>query len=161
MSKVLKKKLDRYFDEAKKHIQKIESAKKILQNVMPLSKENLSILSEREQDKLDILIFRFAKLQDLLGRKIFRAILSFSGYETNLPFVELLSELEREGLIEVDRWMALRDARNAIAHEYPNEEELIVDELNFIYEEIKYLIELTQKLEEYFSAIKSKRATRD
>ena len=161
MSKILKEKLERYFEEAKKHIQKIKSAKAVLQNVMPLNEKSLVKLSEREQDKLDILIFRFAKLQDLLGRKIFRSILDFSGYESNVPFVEILSELEREGLIEVNRWMALRDARNAIAHEYPNEEEQIVGELNFIYEEVEYLIELTRKLEEYFGAIKSKRAARD
>ena len=161
MSKILEEKLERYFEEAKKHIRKIKSAKEVLQDVMPLSKESLAKLSEREQDKLDILIFRFAKLQDLLGRKIFRSILDFSGYESNVPFVEILSELEREGLIEVNRWMALRDARNAIAHEYPNEEGKIVDELNFIYEEVEYLTQLTQKLEEYFGAIKSKRAARD
>ena len=161
MSKILEEKLNRYFEEAKKHIQKIKSAKEILQDVMPLSGESLIKLSEKEQDKLDILIFRFAKLQDLLGRKIFRSILDFSGYESNVPFVEILSELEREGLIEIDKWMALRDARNAIAHEYPNEEKRIVDELNFIFEEVEYLIQLTQKLEEYFGAIKSKRAARD
>ncbi len=161
MSKILEEKLERYFEEAKKHIQKIKSAKEILQDVMPLSGESLIKLSEKEQDKLDILIFRFAKLQDLLGRKIFRSILDFSGYESNVPFVEILSELEREGLIEIDKWMALRDARNAIAHEYPNEEKKIVDELNFIFEEVEYLIQLTQKLEEYFGAIKSKRAAGD
>ena len=154
-------KLESYFEEAKKHIQKIEIAQEILQSAMPLDAKSLANLSEREQDKLDILIFRFAKLQDLLGRKIFRTILSYSGYETDIPFVEILSELEREGLIEVDKWMALRDARNAIAHEYPNEEEQIVDELNFIYDEVGYLIELTRRLKEYFYAIKSKRAARD
>ena len=161
MAKILEEKLMRYFEEAKKHIQKIQSAKKVLKNVMPLNEENFIRLNEREQDKLDILIFRFAKLQDLLGRKIFRAILSYSGYEINLPFVEILSELERERLLEVDRWMALRDTRNAIAHEYPNEELQLANELNFIYNEVEYLIELTQNLEEYFNAIKFKRAKRD
>lgn len=158
---VTEERLERYFEEAKKHIQKIKAAQEILQNVMPLDAKSLMGLDEREQDKLDILIFRFAKLQDLLGRKIFRTILSYSGYETDIPFVEILSELEREGLIEVERWMALRDARNAIAHEYPNEEAQIVDELNFIYDEVGYLVELTSRLEEYFYAIKSKRAARD
>ena len=158
---VTEERLKRYFEEAKKHIQKIKAAQEILQNVMPLDAKSLMGLDEREQDKLDILIFRFAKLQDLLGRKIFRTILSYSGYETDIPFVEILSELEREGLIEVERWMALRDARNAIAHEYPNEEAQIVDELNFIYDEVGYLVELTSRLEEYFDAIKSKRAARD
>jgi len=158
---VTEERLERYFEEAKKHIQKIKAAQEILQKVMPLDAKSLMGLDEREQDKLDILIFRFAKLQDLLGRKIFRTILSYSGYETDIPFVEILSELEREGLIDVERWMALRDARNAIAHEYPNEEAQIVDELNFIYDEVGYLVELTSRLEEYFDAIRSKRAARD
>ena len=158
---VIEERLKRYFEEAKKHIKKIEVARDVLQRVMPLDESSLAKLYEKEQDKLDILIFRFAKLQDLLGRKIFRSILAYSGYATDISFVEILSELERERLIDIDRWMALRDARNAIAHEYLNEQKQIVDELNFVYHEIGYLIELTHRLEEYFDAIKSKRAARD
>ena len=149
--------LERYFQESKSHIEKIENARAVLSSVMPLTKQNITKLNEREQDKLEILLFRFAKLQDLLGVKIFRAILAYSGYDVDRPFWEIMSELEREGLLDIKRWIALRDTRNAIAHEYPGEEERIIEELNFIYEEVEYLMELNQKLQEYYSEIASKR----
>jgi len=157
VKQVIKERLENYFIEAQKHIVKIQSAKSLLKKVMPLNQDIFQKLSEQEQDKLDVLIFRFSKLQDLLGRKIFKAILEYSGFDTNISFLKILSELERASLLEVDRWVSLRDARNAIAHEYPNEEEHLIEEINFIYKEIDYLIELTQKLEEYFDEIKSSR----
>ncbi len=149
--------LERYFQESKSHIEKIENARAVLSSVMPLTKQNITKLNEREQDKLEILLFRFAKLQDLLGVKIFRAILAYSGYDVDRPFLEIMSELEREGLLDIKRWIALRDTRNAIAHEYPGEEERIIEELNFIYEEVEYLMELSKRLQEYYREIASKR----
>ncbi len=153
---LIAERLINYFNEAKKHIDKIESVKELLDKKMPLSMESFYELSERELDKLDVLVFRFSKLQDLLGQKIFRYILEYSGFDTNISFVKILSELEREGLLEIDRWRALRDARNAIAHEYPNEEDIMIDEINFIYQEVWYLVELTKRVEEYFYEIDSK-----
>ena len=88
--------------EAKHHIDKIEGARMVLRNAMPLSLDTFAKLNEKEQDKLDILLFRFAKLQDLLGSKIFRTLLSYSEFDTDVAFVEILAELERAGLIEVD-----------------------------------------------------------
>lgn len=153
---LIAERLINYFNEAKKHIDKIESVKELLDKKIPLSMESFYELSERELDKLDVLVFRFSKLQDLLGQKIFRYILEYSGFDTNISFVKILSELEREGLLEIDRWRALRDARNAIAHEYPNEEDIMIDEINFIYQEVWYLVELTKRVEEYFYEIDSK-----
>ncbi len=153
---LIAERLINYFNEAKKHIDKIESVKELLDKKIPLSMESFYELSERELDKLDVLVFRFSKLQDLLGQKIFRYILEYSGFDTNISFVKILSELEREGILEIDRWRALRDARNAIAHEYPNEEDIMIDEINFIYQEVWYLVELTKRVEEYFYEINSK-----
>ena len=141
---LIQERLENYFNEAKKHIEKIKSAKDVLDKKMPLDMESFQNLSERELDKLDILVFRFSKLQDLLGQKIFRYILDYSGFSINTSFINILSELERSGFLEVDKWRALRDARNIIAHEYPNEEEIMIDELNFIYKEVDYLIELAK-----------------
>ena len=154
---IVKERLTNYFNETKKHIAKIESVKRALDNIMPLDIESFDKLSEIKQDKLDVLVFRFSKLQDLLGRKIFRTILEYSGFDTNISFVKILSELEKESLLNVDRWISLRDVRNAIAHEYPNEEENMIEEINFIYKEVWYLVELSKKLEEYFYEINSKR----
>jgi len=154
---MLETRLTYYFDEAEKHIDKIRKANIILDKVMPIDIEKLENLSEQQQDKLDILAFRFSKLQDLLGDKIFRNILEYSGFNIQQSFVKLLSELEKEEILELNRWIELRDARNKIAHEYPDNEDNLTSSINFIYENSSYLIELIDKLERYFNEIKIKR----
>lgn len=150
---MLQKRLNDYFKEAKIHIGKIRQANSVLEKIMPLDLESFEDLSEKEQDKLDILAFRFAKLQDLLGDKVFRMILEYSGFNVQRKFIELLSELEKEGILDLDKWIELRNARNKIAHEYPDERENLIEAINFIFMESIYLIDLTQKLEEYFDEI--------
>ena len=157
MSNSLQDRLEKYFIISKKHIEKILNTKKTTKDLFPLDIDTLKNLSETKQDKIDVLIFRFSKLQDLLGKKIFKNILEYSGFNTNISFLEILSELDKESLINIDTWLELRDIRNAIAHEYPEEEETVVNELNFIYENVDYLISITHKLEEYFNEIKAKR----
>jgi len=154
---MLEKRLKLYFAEAKGHIDKIKKANAVLNEVMPINADTLESLSEARQDKLDILAFRFSKLQDILGDKIFRMVLEYSGFNTQRSFVELLGELEREGLLDLDLWIELRGARNKIAHEYPYDHEKLVSAINFIYTNSDYLITLTQKLEEYFYEIKKRR----
>ena len=154
---MMEKRLKLYFAEASGHIDKIKRANAVLAGVMPMNEEALESLPEAAQDKLDILAFRFSKLQDILGDKIFRMILEYSGFNVQRPFIELLGELEREGLLDLDLWIELRNARNKIAHEYPYDSEKLVSAINFIYSHSDYLIELTQKLEEYFYAIKNRR----
>lgn len=158
---MLKKRLRYYFDEAKKHIDKIQKANSILKEVMPIDIALLESLSEQQQDKLDILAFRFSKLQDLLGDKIFRNLLEYSGFNVQQSFVKLLSELQREGILDLNQWIALQNARNKIAHEYPDNGDNLTSSINFIYDNSDYLIELTYKLERYFDEITTRRDSSD
>ena len=155
---MIEKKLSLYFQEAQKHIDKINLSKETLKKHYPFTIDTLEELTEIENDKLDVLAFRFAKLQDLLGEKIFRNILNLMGYNIQKPFFEILAELEREGLIDIKKWIALRNARNAISHEYPYQEEKIVEAVNFIIENSSYLINVTNKLQRLFDEIVSKRS---
>jgi len=111
-----------------------------------------------ENDKFDVLAFRFAKLQDLFGEKIFRNLLDLMGYNTQKPFIEILAELEREGLLDINKWVALRNARNTISHEYPYQEEKLIEAINFIIKNSDYLIDVTNKLKRLFDEIISKRS---
>jgi len=154
---MLKKRLEYYFSEAKKHINKIENSNRVLAEVMPIDITTFENLSEQQQDKLDILAFRFSKLQDLLGDKIFRNILEYSGFNVQQSFVKLLAELEKEKILDINRWISLREARNKIAHEYPDNEESLTTSINFIYQNSDYLIELTDRLERYFNEITTQR----
>ena len=67
-------------------------------------------------------LFNFSKLQDKIGAKLFKKILyelkeidSFS-----IPMRDVLNLLEQLEIIETaSSWDELREARNAIAHDYP------------------------------------------
>jgi len=147
---MIKEKLKLYFEEGEKHIEKIKKAKEVLNRYYPFTIDTLEDLNEFENDKLDILAFRFAKLQDLMGEKIFRNILNLMGYNTQRPFIEILNELEREGLIETKIWISLRNARNSISHEYPEDYEKLIDGINFLIKNSDYLINSFYKLKRLF-----------
>ena len=143
----VEERLQFYFLEADRHIEKIKRANKILSALYPFDADKLEELSEVQKDKLDVFIFRFSKLQDLLGEKIFRNYFEFSGRDSAIPFVNLLSELEKEGIIEVQKWRELRLLRNAIAHEYPNCEDDLIEAINDILKNVGYLVTIKENLE--------------
>jgi len=153
-NEIIKKKLLLYFEEGDKHIEKIQKSINILEKYYPFT-NTLEELNEIEKDKLDVLAFRFAKLQDLIGEKIFRNILNLMGFNTQKPFIEILAEFERENILEINKWIALRNARNSISHEYPDSQELI-DGINFLIQDSNYLILVFEKLKRLFNEINKK-----
>ena len=94
---------------------------------MPLTVELYARLSDVDMSFVDQLIFRFSKLQDTLGEKIFPAILTLSEEDVKRKtFVDILNRLEELDVINKNHWLKLRETRNQIAHEYSfNTEELL------------------------------------
>ena len=64
-------KLNLYLKETNIHITKLENVLKRLKEIYPLNLSKFETLNYSEKDMLDTLSFRFAKLQDLIGSKIF------------------------------------------------------------------------------------------
>ena len=84
--------------ECNQHKKRLLGAKNRLKDYIPLSVERYNILDEVYISTIDQMIFRFSKLQDLLGSKIFRAYLESAGFVVEeKSFNELLKELEKEG----------------------------------------------------------------
>lgn len=64
--------------------------------------------------------------------------------------LDKINKLERLGIIEnVELWKEMRDARNHIAHEYPDHPELTALYLNKVFD-------LAPKLLKFFDTIKNK-----
>ncbi|MDA8158752.1 MAG: hypothetical protein M0034_06180 [Deltaproteobacteria bacterium] len=108
---------------------------------------------------IDSFIFRFIKIQDLIGEKFFKEVLTYLGeYKRSMSFIDILDRLEKLELIDnADKWSNFRELRNGLSHEYPaNEIEIIKDinaaltafkEINDIYLNIiKYLKERNVKI---------------
>jgi len=77
---------------------------------------------------IDSFIYRFIKLQDMMGDKLFRVFLDAIGeYKDNMSLLDVLDKLEKLGLVDdAVKWMEYRKLRNKLTHEYPaNEDEII------------------------------------
>ena len=129
--------------ECHKHIEKITVAKQHLSKYMPLTVEHYNNLNDIDMSFVDQLIFRFSKLQDTLGEKIFPSVLTLSEEDVKRKtFIDILNRLEELEIIKKNEWLKLREIRNEIAHEYSfNTEELVVSISN-VYSTSNDLINL-------------------
>ncbi len=104
------------------------------------------IVEEKNHNKdevqaIDQYLYRFSKLQDILGQKIFKAILNI--YEPDqeaLPFLDVLNKLEKLNFLEDKKeWLNLREKRNKIAHQYDDEPYEMTEAINDILYQKKIL----------------------
>lgn len=139
--------LKSYLEEMRRHSEHIIEAKEVL----PLEIADYDSLSQLEKFALNTLIFRFSKLQDLLGSKVFRTYLDSIGFVVEeASFFEILKEIEKEGIVDIDTWNFLRELRNEIAHDYPEEFDERVEKVNLFIQKSDLLVEVAKRLEERY-----------
>ena len=150
------KRLASYFHEAHKHIDLINESTEVFKHKLPI--DSYESLNQLERFALNALIFRFSKLQDLVGVKIFRSYLDFSGFDVvEKSFFDILKEIEKEGIVDIDSWSELRELRNKIAHEYPEEIDEMIESINLFIARSDRLVSIARRLEEKFNAVKAGR----
>jgi hypothetical protein len=140
----MRERLNLHLREAGIHTNRLKETLEVLNHYYPIDYDK----SENLKDKLDVLAFRFAKLQDLIGNKIFREYLETIEFPTaGQSFLELLKELEKENIVGIDKWSEFRSVRNSIAHDYPYEENDKIEAINYLIVNIPYLINIIEKIE--------------
>ena len=133
--------LKSYLEEADIHINRI---KKVLNSIpYPFEEE---YLDDEIIDKLDVLAFRFSKLQSLVGEKLFREYLKLFYDVEGKSFLEILKLLEKEGIIDIDTWVEFRKVRNFISHDYPLMNREKIEAINFLIENIGKIFEVVEKI---------------
>ena len=128
-------KLNNVLSECELHQKRINYALSKLKQFMPLKVEDYKCLNDEQVEALDQFLFRFSKLQDTIGQRLFPGILEL-GEESvkTLTFLDLLNRLEQLNVIDSkEQWLTLRNMRNKLAHEYEDDSEGMTDALNFIY----------------------------
>lgn len=107
------------------------------------NEEMFSQLTIHERAVLDAYLKRFASLQDFLGAKIFPLLIEVSGIGAN-KMSEVLYHIEKENIIDdLSHWIELREARNDLEHDYPEElAQALVD--------LKYCVDSFDKIESYY-----------
>ena len=97
---------------------------------------------------LDAYLKRFASLQDFLGAKVFKQLLDISGISYN-KMSEVLTLIEKEEIISLDRWIEFRSIRNELEHDYPDELEQALKDLKYCVDSFGYMQEVVLKVFEF------------
>jgi len=127
--------------ECQRHVEKITVSRNHLSPFMPLSVESYLNLNDIDMSFIDQLIFRFSKLQDSMGEKIFPFILDLSKEDVKKKtFIDILNRLEELEVVDKAEWLKLREIRNDIAHEYSFNTDEVVDSIIAIYKASDELI---------------------
>lgn len=145
-------KLEKIFYECDKHLLRIEQASDNLESTMPLNEKKYLDLTNEKVQALDQFLFRFAKLQDAMGQKLFKNILLYLGESIEgKPFIDILNLMEKLYLIDnITAWRELREDRNELAHNYEDEPEIMSATINNLYNKKGILKDIYLKIKEFY-----------
>ena len=115
---------------------------------------DLEMFEDRESVKtIDAFIYRFVKLQDYMGDKLFKEILkSLFEYKDNMSMLDVLSKLEKlEIIASEDRWLDYREVRNKLTHEYPDNEKDVLEGIKISLVYFKEIQTMVHDIEAYIN----------
>lgn len=153
---ILADKIEKIFDECDKHLYRINKAYSNTLGILPIEATKYKNLNDDEVEHIDQYLFRFAKLQDAMGRKLFKYILIFLDENIeNLPFVDILNRMEKLTLLEsASVWRELRDVRNELSHQYDDDAEEMAIVLNNIFEQKEVIGSIYLHIKNYYESRK-------
>lgn len=139
--------LKKRFDKLTKHYEALKDYKVLIEKL--LLEKNIydqfvfNSLKPEEKAILDAYLKRFSSIQDYLGSKIFALLLDIAGINSS-KMSEVLYYIEKEEIIDsLENWIELREIRNELEHDYPEElKEALVD--------LKFCIDSFERIESYY-----------
>ncbi len=145
-------------NECDKHILRMNSAYKKIVATLPLDTDKYNNLNDDEVGHIDQYLFRFAKLQDAIGKRFFKVIaLSLEEDLEDVPFIDLLNRLEKLNILEsAEQWLELRKIRNVLSHTYEDEPEEMSIAINSIFDKKQTIEKIYQKLTCYSNMMNHK-----
>jgi len=97
-------------------------------------------------ERVDAFAARFSRLQDTLGDKLLPALLTAVG-EDRPTLVDRLDVAEKQGWIESsEEWMAIRQLRNQMVHEYIEDAEVLAQALNTGHQFVATLVQSAENM---------------
>ncbi|MDA0910314.1 MAG: hypothetical protein O2809_01970 [Proteobacteria bacterium] len=122
-------------DKLNKHFKALDDYKTLIgqmleyQNIYnPQIFEDLAV---RDRAVLDAYLKRFSSVQDFLGAKIWSMMFGFVGIPAK-AMTEVLYHAVKEGVLDsLENWIEIREIRNELAHDYPDELEDALRDLQF------------------------------
>jgi uncharacterized protein YutE (UPF0331/DUF86 family) len=144
--------LNESLETSKLHLKRAKFSYKQLQKI------NLDSELFNDEDKIqkvDSFIFRFLKLQDFMGQKLFKQLLKTTDdYQETMSMIDVLDKLEKMELVpSSDRWKDYREVRNQLTHEYPDNKEDVVSGIKKAMEYFPEIESIVAKMENYIKTL--------
>ena len=119
------------------HFKRIDALLPELQSYMPFKEADFEEIEKIKT--IDSFIYRFSKIQDRMGEKFFPLVLAeLYEYKRTMALIDVLHRLEKLELLESsDKWIEYRKLRNTLTHEYPDNEDEIIEAINLSIEAYK------------------------
>jgi uncharacterized protein with HEPN domain len=107
---------------------------------------------------IDAFAFNFIRIQDIMSNKLFKYTLNLIGeYKNNMPFIDVINKMEKLELIkDANNWKNYRLLRNNLTHEYPDDHEDIIVNLNQAILAYKNIKKIYQNIKNYISKYEDK-----
>ena len=112
------------------------------------SAEDFASLDTSQKGVLEAYLKRFSSLQDYLGAKVFKTLLDMAGISYT-KMSEVLTLIEKEEIISLDKWIEFRNVRNELEHDYPDELEEALNDLKYCVDSFDYMQEVVLKVFEF------------
>jgi len=153
-------KIQQVLKECDRHLLRINDAYQDMQAFMLLNQEKYQQLTKDEIQAIDQYLYRFGKMQDAMGGKLFKLIIA--KYEVNaerLAFIDILNKLEKLQIISsAEEWKILRKISNDLAHEYGEDPLEMASMLNSIYSKKPILENIYMKIKAFLEQVSEKHA---
>lgn len=155
-NKELNDRLHQIFDTCALHLKRMDFARSKVEPFLPLKRDNYYDLDDNTIGFLDQFIFRFSKLQDMMGSRLFPSILELLAEPvTEKAFIDILNRLEKLEIIESAlHWIEIRKIRNDIAHEYPASLTERIEGINILFDNLEILKQIIEKCRTVFKEYK-------
>jgi len=142
MREILKKRLNK----VENHFIALKEYKIFIENMdFDFSVDNFKKLDVPQKAVLEAYLKRFSSLQDFLGAKVFKSLLDISGISYT-KMSEVLSLMEKEEIISLDKWIEFRTIRNDLEHDYPDELQEALEDLRYCVDYFSDIFEIVQKV---------------
>lgn len=130
------------------HVARLKMVLDKTADLFPIMPDRMEALSLEELGCLEILTSRFSRLQDTLGAKVFPRLADLlTNDPTPRVFIDTLHLLEKYNLLPSRLfWEEMREVRNHIAHEYPDNPSLMAKNLRQAQVKAKELVDYWDQL---------------
>lgn len=144
-------KLQASLSECDIHLKRLTYAHANIAEFLPIAANQLDNLTEQQVAALDQYIYRFTKLQDTMGNRLFNDLLNYLAENSrNMAFIDKLNRLEQlEILPSSQEWLELRQLRNQLAHEYQDDQQKRAEVINLVFDQHSNLVTIFTRFKSY------------